>query len=445
MKKLNILVLLIALIGLYSCNNAPKITTVEINVGEDKSRIYVNVLNQRFDLYKDTTGIAVAELDVIKEPCFAKVEVGGIQQDIYLEPGSSVKINLENRRDIIFEGDQSKVNTFINERIKWDIASESYQLPYAEFLLEYKRSKDTYGKLVDSQTELKKAASLIKQNDDYKRWNGAILKYIRNKKVKSDNEIAEILRFVREQSVASMRFTNVLSVVDRAINLLYEQDEPGYRSYEWYEGTKVKLKWLNDNIQDTFIKQHFMYAAIETYIQYNGIDKGGELFKLFNDYVDDQALLDKFKTKFNAFKKISKGSEVPEFKLTDVNGNTRRFSEFSGQYVYIDLWATWCSKCIEQFPYLEKLNEEYKDKNIVFLGLNTDMKFGQFTNYLEKINIHGEQWYIGRNKDFDTFFEVLAQPRFILLDPNGRIYDAHMLRADKPEVLKSYLNKLEGI
>ncbi|WP_289053154.1 TlpA family protein disulfide reductase [Carboxylicivirga marina] len=445
MNALRTLLLLVSVFAMYSCNTPSKSTKVELIVGEFKSRLYVNVLNQRFDLFKDSTGVATIDLDVITEPCFAVVEVGAIAKEIYLEPGNHVRITRKSAQEIYFEGDQANVNAFLNERTPIAIPSELYQSPLADFMKAFDKAAESYARLVNSKPELKHCAEMLTQNRNYLRWRIAIIKYFSSQQKLSKEGHSILKQFLREQNKQSYRFRPAPDAIDRCITALYQQDEPDYKNHSWDYGTGIKIKWLEENINDSYIKQNFIHAAVDAYIAYAGIDKGDDIFQLYTETVDNQTLLDKFNKKLDVYKKMSKGSEVPEFKFQDANGQTRLLNEFKGKYVYIDLWATWCHACIAQFPYLEALKKEYKDNNIVFLGLNTDMKFSYFTGYVEKHKIPGHQWYIGRNDAFDEFFKVWSQPRFILLDPQGKIHDAHMLRADKPEALKSYLNKLEGI
>jgi thiol-disulfide isomerase/thioredoxin len=48
--------------------------------------------------------------------------------------------------------------------------------------------------------------------------------------------------------------------------------------------------------------------------------------------------------------------------------------DLEGKVIVINLWFTTCHPCIAELPALNKLVKEYKDKNVVFLGLSTDTK-----------------------------------------------------------------------
>jgi thiol-disulfide isomerase/thioredoxin len=42
------------------------------------------------------------------------------------------------------------------------------------------------------------------------------------------------------------------------------------------------------------------------------------------------------------------------------------------KYVYIDVWATWCGPCLQEVPFLQKVEEQYQGKNIEFVSISVD-------------------------------------------------------------------------
>lgn len=61
---------------------------------------------------------------------------------------------------------------------------------------------------------------------------------------------------------------------------------------------------------------------------------------------------------------------APDFTLTDFEGNTWRLEDLRGQPVVINFWATWCASCKDEADDLEMAWREYKDKGVVFLGVD---------------------------------------------------------------------------
>ena len=57
----------------------------------------------------------------------------------------------------------------------------------------------------------------------------------------------------------------------------------------------------------------------------------------------------------------------------DKDGNRKNLSDWLGNYVYIDVWATWCGPCRMQGPAVEKLAEEGKDSSFISLYYGEDV------------------------------------------------------------------------
>ena len=67
------------------------------------------------------------------------------------------------------------------------------------------------------------------------------------------------------------------------------------------------------------------------------------------------------------------GTPIADFKLKDLNNHTKSFSELRGEKLtLLDFWATWCKPCLQAIPKLNKIYDEYKDKGIEIIGINTD-------------------------------------------------------------------------
>jgi peroxiredoxin len=59
--------------------------------------------------------------------------------------------------------------------------------------------------------------------------------------------------------------------------------------------------------------------------------------------------------------------QMPGFKLSDLQGNEVNSGSFQGNYLVIHIATTWCPFCNAEAPYLEQLNQEYKDRNVEVL------------------------------------------------------------------------------
>ncbi|HRL17539.1 MAG TPA: TlpA disulfide reductase family protein, partial [Prevotella sp.] len=134
----------------------------------------------------------------------------------------------------------------------------------------------------------------------------------------------------------------------------------------------------------------------------------------------------------------------PMFKGVDVNGKEMTLRDFRGKYIYIDMWATWCGPCQKELPFLKKLEEKFKGRNIVFVGLSIDQDKAKWAARVKSGALSGTQLYIGKGSKFQSDYRISGIPRFILLDPNGRIVNPDMTRPSSEDTEK-ILNSQPGL
>ena len=64
------------------------------------------------------------------------------------------------------------------------------------------------------------------------------------------------------------------------------------------------------------------------------------------------------------------GHPAPDFTLKDIEGQTVNLSDFRGQPVIINFWATWCGPCRVEMPHLQAAYEAHQADGLVVLGVN---------------------------------------------------------------------------
>lgn len=134
------------------------------------------------------------------------------------------------------------------------------------------------------------------------------------------------------------------------------------------------------------------------------------------------------------------GSMVPSVKFKDLQGNEVSLDQFKGNYIYIDLWASWCVPCIKEIPYLHAVEEQYKDKNIVFVSISLDNNKSAWRNKVNELELEGLQWELG-DSDYDKLMNVSGIPHFILYGPDGKLLQYKAPRPSSPD-LKTIFDKI---
>jgi peroxiredoxin len=56
----------------------------------------------------------------------------------------------------------------------------------------------------------------------------------------------------------------------------------------------------------------------------------------------------------------------------DAEGQQQAMSQWRGKTLVVNFWATWCPPCREEMPELSKLHEQYRDQNLVVVGISTE-------------------------------------------------------------------------
>jgi len=66
------------------------------------------------------------------------------------------------------------------------------------------------------------------------------------------------------------------------------------------------------------------------------------------------------------------GQQAPDFALKSSTGQNLRLSEYRGDVVMINFWATWCGPCRQEMPLLDELYSRYQRVGFNLLGVNID-------------------------------------------------------------------------
>ena len=121
--------------------------------------------------------------------------------------------------------------------------------------------------------------------------------------------------------------------------------------------------------------------------------------------------------------KAYEGQLAPNFKLKTLEGKTLKLSNFRGQTVLLNFWASWCPPCKSEIPDLNEFYLEHKMENIVILSVN--MTYAEKS--VQKVQAFQNMYKIkfpimlDESSDIAELYGIRTIPTSYLIDENGII------------------------
>jgi len=81
------------------------------------------------------------------------------------------------------------------------------------------------------------------------------------------------------------------------------------------------------------------------------------------------------------------GSNAPEFTVQDAQ-NRITLSQYRGQVVVLNFWATWCAPCIEELPSLVEMQQRMKAKGVIVLAISVDVDENAYRRFVRDHNVN---------------------------------------------------------
>jgi peroxiredoxin len=116
--------------------------------------------------------------------------------------------------------------------------------------------------------------------------------------------------------------------------------------------------------------------------------------------------------------------KAPEFTLKSRGGQNLRLSDYRGQVLLINFWASWCGPCRQEMPLLEDLYKRYNKLGFTIMGVNVDTDSTKANNYLRDITVTFPVVYDVTNA-VSKSFNVNAMPTTVIVDRNGNMRYLH--------------------
>jgi thiol-disulfide isomerase/thioredoxin len=362
---------------------------------------------------------------------------------VFLSPGDSLRITADPKnfnKDVKYTGDGASQNAYLSEKL-----TQSRKLSYRDL---YSKEEDDFFKKID---EIKanglETLSNIKDAD-------ATFVALEKKSLEYDY-LAHLSYYTRYYPYYTKKkdYKPSARLTEPLANLDYdnEADFGNFQSYrelasDYYastyytdslkEKTIATIKGLkSQNIKDDFAED-LVYEITP------GGENNAKLFDLIKELSTKESLIKRVTEKYAKVQTLIKGNDSPKFEYENYAGGETSLADLAGKYVYVDVWATWCGPCLGEIPSLKKVEEDYHDKNIAFVSISIDEKdaYDAWKKMIKEKELGGIQLMADNawQSKFVTDYAIEGIPRFILIDPNGKIVNADAPRPSNPKLIELF-------
>jgi thiol-disulfide isomerase/thioredoxin len=373
--------------------------------------------------------------------------------NVYLERGDRASVSFSGKDfkgTFAFEGEKEPAVKYLNTVVLTALPDEDYALPFDEYVKKLEKKEAEAVKLLEA-SGVSKAGNFEEIEKGRIRYSYAtqLLMYPLGHRL-----MAQDMDYQPDQ-----KYYDVLDTYVVADDLLADLDQ--YREFiaeaahvldadnrdetAAYPRAVAQMRFIADRFEAGKTRDVLLHRLANAYVTRFGIEDIQDMENIYRTYVQDPVLVAKYDAAREKWNLASVGKPSPDFKGVDVNGKEYTLADFRGKYVYIDVWATWCGPCRQEIPYLKKLDEDYKDAQIVFLSLSVDQDKAKWEKMVKEQSMSGVQLHIGQNSSFQQAYKIEGIPHFILLDREGRIIDKKMSRPSMDEVTRERIENLEGI
>jgi cytochrome c biogenesis protein CcmG, thiol:disulfide interchange protein DsbE len=112
--------------------------------------------------------------------------------------------------------------------------------------------------------------------------------------------------------------------------------------------------------------------------------------------------------------------QAPDFELTTFSGDTFRLSDYRGEVVIVNFWASWCVPCREEAPTLQSLWERYRDRGVRLVGVDYVDVEAKARAFMAEFGItypNGPD----TGTEISRAYHIQGVPETFIIDPQGNV------------------------
>ncbi|MDA3880403.1 MAG: TlpA disulfide reductase family protein [Prolixibacteraceae bacterium] len=245
----------------------------------------------------------------------------------------------------------------------------------------------------------------------------------------------EIISFTKSEGELQQRF--------RQAQMTGDEEEMAAVQFEF--------ETMMDNTQlyaKNFIREHGA-TPVAAYVYMMNFFQGAELEELDSmltvfEPIKESDFVVAISDRADALRVSGVGSVAPDFTLNNPDGEEFSLSDYRGQYVLIDFWASWCQPCMIELPNVIELYEKYNAQGFEIIGVSLDRNREAWVSTIENKDIDWVNgWDLENTEDqggVANKYGVTGIPHTVLLDKEGKIIAKNLRGAQLEQRLAQIFN-----
>lgn len=139
------------------------------------------------------------------------------------------------------------------------------------------------------------------------------------------------------------------------------------------------------------------------------------------------------------------GAPAPEFELTNLDGKQVKLSDFRGQAVLLNFWATWCSPCKIEMPWFVELQKQYGPQGLAVVGVAMDdASRDDIAKFTKEMGVN-YPILLGKEAVGEAYGGVQFLPTTFYIDRKGRVVERVFGLTGKGEIEDNVKKALAGV
>lgn len=386
----------------------------------------------------------------IPENGFYTMSIGREYTPIYLSKGDSINLSVNVQKfyeSLIYSGTAAAENNYLAQKMRNDASVKAnsvafYSLDESEFKSEVSDIVQKNEIKLDALQEVDADFLMTeKQNLVYDEY-ALLQSYEQSHAYFTKNQGFEVSDQFMPEALKNMTYDDVDAYKN---SMSYKQMALQHTMNGLFEiiGNDISSITAEDlkTIEDIKIPalKNEVVAYLGGFLITPGNKNMKDIYELFLANTTNEETKNKLKETYGKNKSLMKGMPSPKFvNYENHSGGQTSLDDLKGKYVYIDVWATWCGPCIREIPSLKEVEKKFQGQNIEFVStsIDQDKDHEKWKTMVNAKALGGMQLFADNawQSKFVQDYAIQGIPRFILIDPEGKIVNADAPRPSDPRL-----------